>query len=394
MPTRPRPPSASFRLRLEWCLAAALPIGLTLCPASLAGGPLPSCGNGAIEIGEDCDDGNGFDLDGCTRSCRYEAIHRVIALEMASGPAPMRCMTTTNALGSAFSAAGLAAVNDTIAAGLLGESALLLDLLDLDDATGMNDPALDLGVLAARPDPRSPRVGLDAWFIATPDALDGDDRPVEILTGGSATAGEIAAGPADLELPFLGGELRLLDAIGAALASDMTSEPAPPPDAFAAGLVAFETLDGAGATHGLCGNVTVGSLAQIPVPDELATGVTACQTCSGSRTYVACSAGQPVDATCHSLLDVVVGGCRNVGCLVTVLTPTQPDVGTGGDPPSPLVFDDVGELEKVTVVEPDDAYSSWFTFTTERVHATNLLGALFLDGFDDGTVDAWANAVP
>ncbi len=35
------------------------------------------CGDGILDVGEQCDDGNVSDLDGCTRTCRYEAIQHV-----------------------------------------------------------------------------------------------------------------------------------------------------------------------------------------------------------------------------------------------------------------------------------------------------------------------------
>ena len=34
--------------------------------------PLPTCGDGSLDAGEECDDGNGVDGDGCTRACRSE----------------------------------------------------------------------------------------------------------------------------------------------------------------------------------------------------------------------------------------------------------------------------------------------------------------------------------
>jgi cysteine-rich repeat protein len=35
-------------------------------------GPVPECGNGMIEYGEECDDGNTRNNDGCDSTCRYE----------------------------------------------------------------------------------------------------------------------------------------------------------------------------------------------------------------------------------------------------------------------------------------------------------------------------------
>src|SRR4029078_9025814 len=35
--------------------------------------PGAACGNGSLEIGEECDDGDAFDCDGCSADCRIEA---------------------------------------------------------------------------------------------------------------------------------------------------------------------------------------------------------------------------------------------------------------------------------------------------------------------------------
>src|SRR5262249_5430343 len=38
--------------------------------------PAPVCGNGAVESGEDCDDGNTTSGDGCSATCRIESVSR------------------------------------------------------------------------------------------------------------------------------------------------------------------------------------------------------------------------------------------------------------------------------------------------------------------------------
>ena len=35
--------------------------------------PLPICGNSIVELGEECDDGNEVDDDGCTNACTLPA---------------------------------------------------------------------------------------------------------------------------------------------------------------------------------------------------------------------------------------------------------------------------------------------------------------------------------
>src|SRR5690606_15924979 len=41
-----------------------------------------TCGDGVRDLGEDCDDGNRENLDGCSARCTFEQIHRVSRLEL------------------------------------------------------------------------------------------------------------------------------------------------------------------------------------------------------------------------------------------------------------------------------------------------------------------------
>ena len=49
---------------------------------------------------------------------------------------------------------------------------------------------------------------------------------------------------------------------------------------------------------------------------------------------------------------------------------------------------------KVTVVEPEDAYSMWVEFASQRVHMTNNIGAIFADGFESSDTGAWSATLP
>src|SRR5690606_34104396 len=44
--------------------------------------PEPVCGNGELEFGEQCDDGNLDNLDGCSQACRIETAFRIDDLEI------------------------------------------------------------------------------------------------------------------------------------------------------------------------------------------------------------------------------------------------------------------------------------------------------------------------
>ena len=45
-------------------------------------------------------------------------------------------------------------------------------------------------------------------------------------------------------------------------------------------------------------------------------------------------------------------------------------------------------------VEPGDAYSSWFSVTSERVHVTDNLNRIFNDGFESAGTGAWSATLP
>ena len=353
------------------------------------------CGNGVVEGTEECDDGAAFRLDGCAPDCRYEHVQRMTQLELAAGVAPGICTPATNAFGSVFTSLGLIGVNAQLSAAI-GDGSLdqLLQILELDDPSAVDDPDLEVGAVVGDVDPRGPGTGFDGWYLADADSIGAGGLPA-VLVSGSVTARELAAGPTTVEIAFLGGSITFRDAFITALVGTPTSEPSPPPDQLAAGFAAFEELQANDGSHGLCGNLTVGSLAVLPLPADFAAGGAAeCSaSCSGSRGYTWCGAGNPVGPGCNSLLDVLVSGCAvSPPLCLAVIVPTQPDVGTGGQPPAALVADPT--TGKVSVVEPDDAYSSWLEFTSERVHLTTNVGGLFTDGFESASLTAWSSAAP
>ena len=57
-------------------------------------GSSPACGNGVLDPGEDCDDGNRFDHDGCRWHCMSDDGHRIatgLATSCAAWPGGLRC---------------------------------------------------------------------------------------------------------------------------------------------------------------------------------------------------------------------------------------------------------------------------------------------------------------
>jgi len=88
------------------CVAFSLPL------LSASGQSAASCGDGVINPGEQCDDGNGNDLDGCTSLCRSGATCDVVArpgadafaVDASSG----RCYSRFDAEVTTFQAASAA----------------------------------------------------------------------------------------------------------------------------------------------------------------------------------------------------------------------------------------------------------------------------------------------
>lgn len=359
--------------------------------------PVPAqvCGDGTVDPGEECDDGAAFRLDGCAPDCTFEHVQRMTLLALGDGPGPSSCTPATNAFGSAFTSLGLPAVNTQLATVIANQTLnQLLQILALDDPAAVDDPDLEVGFLGSGPDLRGPAPGLDAWYVAESGFLDPDDLPALQLSGAVA-ARELTAGPGRVEIRFLEGLITARDARISAIVGSSTSLPGPPPDQFASGFAAFEGLAADDGNHGICANLTVGSLALIPLPAEFTSGGSAecSDSCSGSRSYSWCGAGNPVGPGCNSMLDLMVGGCAVVPPVcVGIVTPTQPDVGTGGQPPLVLVADPT--TGKVTVTEPEDAYSTWFEFAAERVHMTNHVGGIFTDGFESSDLGAWSSSSP
>jgi len=120
----------------------------------------------------------------------------------------------------------------------------------------------------------------------------------------------------------------------------------------------------------LCAGLTVDSLAKQPIPSNLTSGNYACNaSCTNQPRYTFCGANEPVRADCNSMLDVLIGGCKATVFCSQIIKPTQPDVGTDGNPPAVLVAD--ATTSKVAVPNPRDAYSSYFRYYSVRAHLTN-----------------------
>ncbi len=301
------------------------------------------------------------------------------ALQLANTAAPAFCTPTANALGTrVITGTAIGQINQTLQTAINnGQLNDMLQFIDLDDLTGTNATGFNLGFIDSILDPAKgtwPTTGnpIDWWFLANSDVVS-QGLPTQLLSNGTISAHTLMVGPGTVTLPLsLGGAsvvFQLEDTWLNAMIGNATDTPTPPPSQLASGLDVFETITGTGTNQGLCGNVTVQSLAQTPVPQVFTTGTTACEACGNtSHTYTYCGANSPVGATCNSLLDVVVGGCAVFGCFAPLVNPTQPDVAGNGGTVTTLTL---GTNNKVTVSNADqDAYSSYFHVSLNRAHFT------------------------
>jgi cysteine-rich repeat protein len=358
-----------------------------------------NCGNGTIDPGEECDDGNTRDLDGCDSRCNYEVVLRMNSLGISSSAAPSYCTPTTNALGTktltTFSVPILnTSVTNDIDAGTLNVMTQLFGLTDLTGGTSESS-GLSLGVLNGELDPakgtwpdKSP---IDWWFLADQTTVS-DGLPTSMVTA-TLSNRTLTAGPADVTITLtLGGSPSPLEVLAAHLVGTLDGTPAPnvpapPPAMLASGLTVFQDMTANGSGQGLCGNITVESLAQVPIPAMLSSAASAgaaathpcTAACPGSNVYTYCGMGMPVGPNCNSLLDVLVGGCNvatsaplcALSALTEVVNPTQPDVPVSGSATTLTPAAGTHKIPTSVTSGDKDAYSAFMTFTGNRAHFTS-----------------------
>lgn len=338
------------------------------------------CGDGLVTGDEQCDDGNLVRWDGCDSTCHYEVVQRAIDIGVPNLDAPSYCVHRGNVFGKAFSADQVREqLADSIKAAQRGGAGnLMFAIPGLDDLTGTNDADIEVGILGADLDPRRASTwtpsAIDWWFVGRPTGIDSSDNLLHVLSGG-ITSSVLLVGPNRVDLHVVSGTTPSIfdsrDTMFRAKVLDTPAPdvPAPPPSALGAGLVVFQEMDAMGSDMGLCGALTVQSLADIQIPSDFQfDGRVSCQANSECGPADQENFTRRYDAT-NTMLDLVVGGCR-VLCSPAVV-PTDPDVGVNGNAPNALEADKT--TGKVTVIEPDDAFSFWVNLATNRAHITNNL---------------------
>ncbi len=343
------------------------------------------CGNAVRESGEQCDDGNITNLDGCSATCQFEQDQRMNGLTMQFG---IDSFCSPNAFGGAVTSFAQSTFQTAMTSSVSsGATSIELEFLGLTDLTGTSQVSFQLGALhgvPAAPAPNPPYDGasdLDWWYATDPTGIDGTRLPNQRLPASISSHALSATGTLDVFIA-LGGSTasdlhlsgaRLRATVGAADSAPTTSSGGTTPGHLAGehldpALTSFATM----SNGGMCGNISAASLALVPVPSFLLPGGTG-----------ACIEGYSASS---SMLDVLVGGCtRTIAVTVALINPTQPDQVDPGVPPAgaggpyTLLAD---ALHQVNACDDHDgamvplatclaaaAYSSYFIFATDRVIA-------------------------
>lgn len=293
-------------------------------------GPLASCGNGVRNAGEECDDGNQINLDGCSASCRFEQVLRVDYLQLQYGTT---AACSKNAFGGAILPLAQGQLQAAIDGGIAdGSISILFGFVGLDDLSGAADPAVQVGLMGGAPVAGTGYSGtndLDWWYTVDAQTIDANRQPVALLSGNIAN-NVLSLGPGNMSLSLsLGGSPATLSMSNVRVVATNADVSAPTASAGSTpGHTAAEQLDPAltsfsragrpNATDAgrLCGDISAESLAAVPVPAALTTGVSAC------------AQGYSLN---NSMLDVMVGGCTII--IFPAIAPTQPD---GADASAPV----------------------------------------------------------
>jgi cysteine-rich repeat protein len=338
-----------------------------------------ACGDGVRETGEQCDDGNTTNLDGCNSTCQFEQDHRATSVSIAS---TTDTFCKNNALGTkALGGLALGQLNTSLQTAVkAGTTTIAFEFVGITDLTGATQAAgLSLGSLTGTPATSgSGDAGaydgtndVDWWYTTAANSIDANRLPTSVLAATFASSQLSATGSIILTVQLAGANAvldfsstKIQSAIGAAT-TPLTSAGGTPGhlsgEHLDPALKSFQTM-----TAGLlCGNISAQSLAGVPVPTLL-------------TTTFKCAEGYSSSLASNSLLDVIVNGCT---VIIGVITPTQPDqtsnapaVGAG----APYTFTKTGnhvtgcndssnasvDLNKCLAAA---AYSAYFDFASDRV---------------------------
>ena len=358
------------------------------------------CGNGALDPGEDCDDNNHANLDGCDSACRFEQAARVTSL-LQQFDTDTFC--TKNALGTAIPA--VPAVQDFIQSTWSfpvadGSLSLVFKFLGVLDPTGARS-TFNLGFLDTTPVRFSPQddgtfsdnylgsSDLDWWYTLRDPANDtsvGPNGTPSVQLAGEVTSNHLTVGPGTIEKLHLlfalaPADVKLFNAridatFDAQQSKPLLSTTSTPPGHLASEHLSpnFSTFESSGISSSLgrmCSDVSARSLAEA-LPGLL-----------GSCADPTDSTGSTLEFPDNHLLDVFTVGCQlfsfdaagNPAFVPTIL-PTQPDGSLDGstyvfaaDPVTHQVTSCTKDGQPAVLTDCLDkaTYSSYFKFAADRV---------------------------
>ena len=345
------------------------------------------CGDGCRDAsrGEQCDDGNLVNLDGCDSSCHFEQNQRATSASVLPA-ADSFC--TANALGGAIGSDAQSTVQSQIDTAIgNGTMNVMFAVLGLADPTGQNGtlqlgPVTGFAVAAPLHETYSGTSDLDWWYTTQASSLDGNRVPANLIPASISHTNLVTTAPGSMVLTLpLGSGPVALKATSVKVKASVGGSSAPTEsvrgvtpghsigEQLDPALVAFASM----GNGEICGNISTASLASAPVAQTLQTGGSA-----------SCDEGYGAG---NNMLDVIVGGCTHyVGFPIfktyVIFSATQPDqvdpaapvAGAGG--PYQLTTsggavtgcqDKNGSAVNLTTCENAAAYSAALTFASDRV---------------------------
>ena len=306
----------------------------------------------------------------------FDQNHRVNSLTFQGGT---DSFATNNAFGSAFTSFSRSQAQSSLDSAITtGSLSILFSFPGLVDLRGSNATSMAVGVangspiiLPGNPSAYNGASDLDWWYLFNRAEVDGGGNALQQLPA-SILGGVLNAGPGQFIFPNQlfggGGTFNLSSAflranVGSSSAPLRSTNNFPPGhrEDLDPALVSFAAM-----TQGqMRGDISAATLAATPIPEAMVG--------SGcNNVYTAAS----------TLLDVIVGGCTAI--IVPVIRATQPDhfdpnapvIGAG--PPYTFVRtgsrvtgarDRLGGTVDLQGALNASYYSTYFTFTTDRVIA-------------------------
>ena len=326
------------------------------------------CGNERLDPGEQCDDGNTVNLDGCDSSCKAEIVFRLTNVDLIRGTPPVGCVYRDNrnagkgnAFGNAIAEEVVIAgqsieinelINEAMSTGIAeGANSAIIQALDFDVLTmSVPDDAIRLGIYAGVPaeEPTEEPPGVDFPFLLDPFAVTDDNLPAFAIDAKLEPGGLIVtAEPADVEVQIPLGLFKVYNMVTRTTVNLESASPiSPPPEVIDELLVPEYMGDDPEMKSVVCGAIAADSLARIPLREEgdaetrvnFGLGLDQCcwDPAVRDEPYRTCKEGDEhygPDKNCDSFLDVMRGGCDiyMAGCGKggphrVLIYPTEPDV--------------------------------------------------------------------